>query len=248
MIRTSEIEHLFKKDSDTIIESQKWDDMFNEDNTNAIRNQKERSIKYDDVFKGNHSNLVDDHISMAAEHNERFNSDNTNEVRDRILREQKFRDQQSGIVSLDNKKRESDSLFSKTGTVGNTLKHQIKENALSSVFFSSENVELLHSMIRYQVWLRSGKKHIIDKQSNTQLEIIMRSVYLQYAKNLDCNLRQQIDELNDIILEYAVKTILSEISMYISYLDRINTLPTPMEHPKNLSTKGDKSLELQPFL
>ena len=116
------------------------------------------------------------------------------------------------------------------------------------MFFSNKNVELIHNLIRYQVWLRSNKTHVIDKQSKTQLEIIMRSVYLQYAKNLDCNLRQQIDELNDIILEYAVKTILSEISMYLSYLERASSLPTPMEHPRNLSMKGDKTLELQPIL
>ena len=67
---------------------------------------------------------------------------------------------------------------------------------LSDTFFSKENIEQLQNMLRYNVYIQSNKKHIISKQSDTQLQIIMRSIYLQNAKNLDNNITSQIEELN----------------------------------------------------
>ena len=251
MIRTNEIDHLFKQDSETIknVYTQKWDDMFNTDNTNAIRQQKERYNTYEDAFRGNHSNLIEDHIDMLARHNEKFNSDNTNNVSERISRDQRFEHAQRGMVQFDQSKPPiSYHLYKHDGNVGNTLKHQQEEIPLSKFYFSKDNVERLQNMIRYNVWLRSGKQHIIGRQSDTQLEIIMRSIYLQFSKNLDCYLKEQINELNDLVLEYAVANVLGEINMYQSYRDRISQLPVPLEHAVNLSIKGDRILEQKAFL
>jgi len=42
-------------------------------------------------------------------------------------------------------------------------------------------MNLIQDGIRYQVYLKTDKKHIIDKQSEVELEIIMRSIYLQHS-------------------------------------------------------------------
>ena len=59
------------------------------------------------------------------------------------------------------------------------------ESLLSKTFFSSENIDSLQNMLRYNVWLKSNKRHVIGRQSETQLHIVMRSIYLQYAQNRD---------------------------------------------------------------
>ena len=51
----------------------------------------------------------------------------------------------------------------------------------SAIFFSRRNIEYLHQQIIKQVYFSSNKKHIIGKQNETQLQIIMRSIFLQHA-------------------------------------------------------------------
>jgi len=50
---------------------------------------------------------------------------------------------------------------------------------LSRAFFSKQNISSLHTNIRYQVWLDTNKQHVISAQSNEELILIMRSIYLQ---------------------------------------------------------------------
>ena len=38
-------------------------------------------------------------------------------------------------------------------------------------------------MIRYQVYEQSNEQHVVGRQSDTELEIIMRHFYLTYGKN-----------------------------------------------------------------
>ena len=85
----------------------------------------------------------------------------------------------------------------------------------------------------------------IGRQSDTELQIIMRSIFLQYSKNQPCNLKQQVMELNNLVLNYCVDRITTEISKYLEYKDEVNKMPLPLEHPRNLSMAGEKSL--RPF-
>lgn len=121
------------------------------------------------------------------------------------------------------------------------------DSPLSHIFFSKQNIDLLQNQLRYNVWLRSNKKHVIGRQSDTELEIIMRSIYLQYSKNLEYNIKDQIKELNQVILDYCISNILSEVEQYISYKDNVSKLPNPMERPSSLSNAGTKTLELKHF-
>ena len=75
----------------------------------------------------------------------------------------------------------------------------------------------------------------------------MRSFYLQYSKNLDTNIREQIMELNNMVINYCVPKILSEIQQYIGYKQDISKLPDPIDRSVNLSVKGTKTLILNNF-
>ena len=59
---------------------------------------------------------------------------------------------------------------------------------LSKAFFSTQNISALHTKIRYQVWLNTNKQHVIGNQSNEELVLIMRSMYLQYSQNQPKNI------------------------------------------------------------
>ena len=114
------------------------------------------------------------------------------------------------------------------------------KSPLNDMFFSHENVEVIHQNIIKSVSNQTGYK--IARQSDTELQIIMRSIFLQYSKNRPCNLKEQVAELNRKVLTYAVDRIITEISQYLEYKDTVNKLPLPLNHPKNLSNAGTKSL------
>ncbi len=105
---------------------------------------------------------------------------------------------------------------------------------LSQAFFSEANFDQIQNMIRYNVYLRSGKKHIIGRQSDTQLQIIMRSIYLQNSKNLNTDIKGQIQELNKLVIDYCVPNILVEVEQYMQYKVSVSKIPEPL--PLAIST------------
>ena len=238
MIRSNDIKHLLTGKSS--VDTQQWDDMFSSDSTNEVAKHQQRYNNYNDLFKNN-SDLVESMIDGQDDVNITMMSDNSTDISDRINR---YENQHySGIVDIRNKTFEPYKLFTKEGNTGNTITTDFNENPLSSLYFSKENVERVHILIRYNVWLQSGRKHIIGKQSTLQLEIIMRSIFLQFSKNLRTNLKDQIDQLNSYVIDFSVSQILSGISQYLGYKKDISSMPPIMDYPDYLSTAGEKSLE-----
>lgn len=121
------------------------------------------------------------------------------------------------------------------------------ENKVSSLFFSRHNIDTLQSGIRYSVYKRSQNQHIIDNQSENDLMVIMRSIYLQYSKNLPYNIVEQVKKLNSMVLDYCVPNILREVNQYNNYTNDISSLPIPLEHAKNMSSKGTKINHMKEF-
>ena len=113
---------------------------------------------------------------------------------------------------------------------------------LSDVFFSQANIDNLQNQIRYRLYLYSDNNYTIERQSDTELKIVMRSYFLQYGKFTKCRLREQIAELNELVIQYCVPYIYDQIKQYNSYIQDVETLPMPLEHPKNLSSKGTRNL------
>ena len=84
-------------------------------------------------------------------------------------------------------------------------------------FFSNQNIQIVQNAIRYQVWIQSNKKNHISNQSETEVQKVMRSIYLQYARNLPDKISQQIEELNSKVVNYCVPIIMSNIQQYKQY-------------------------------
>ena len=139
----------------------------------------------------------------------------------------------------------------------NNISFDLKNSAIESIhtttplnyaFFSKANIDIVQNALRYEVWTRTNKKHLIDRQSDTELGIIMRAYYLQYGKNLPTGVAQQVQELNNIVIEYLVPKIISQVQQYVTYLKDISNPYTIMDRAKNTDIHGEKSFNMARFI
>ena len=127
----------------------------------------------------------------------------------------------------------------------NALAGTWNNNILSTTFFSSENIRILQNAIKKGVYTASNGNFVIGDQDEDTLKIIMRSIFLQNSRNNDNNIKQQIINLNDKVIKYAVPQIYGEAEGYVRYKHDVSTLATPIERP--LSTYHNNELELKKF-
>jgi len=104
-------------------------------------------------------------------------------------------------------------------------------NHISNIFFSDTNIKAVHQAIKSNIKKTTGTS--IDNQLNNSLFIIMRSIYLQYSKNIQSNdVLAEIKYLNKLVINYSVEKITTELVAYNRYLQDINNLPIPMGNPE----------------
>ena len=63
------------------------------------------------------------------------------------------------------------------------IQGKFTQNCLTRLYFSIDNINILQNGIRYKIFKLTNGKHIIGKQSEQDLKIVMRSIYLQYGKS-----------------------------------------------------------------
>ena len=133
--------------------------------------------------------------------------------------------------------------------VDDMLRGNWEATTLSRVFFSQDNVKLIQNQIRKDVYERSGdKKYVIDDQSVDELKMILRGIYYQYARNLETDIKEQIVDLNQKVVDWSVPHVLSAVDHYNYYINDISHLPVPMQQPQNISRAGTRSLPLNPYM
>jgi len=119
--------------------------------------------------------------------------------------------------------------------------------ALSDAFFTRKNANLIQVEIKKEIYRMSGpKKYVIDDQDVDELKMVMRAMYLQYAKNNEFNIEGQLNELNQLVIKWSAPRIMSEIEQYNYYINDISHLPVPLQQPLNMSSAGTRSLPFQP--
>ena len=91
--------------------------------------------------------------------------------------------------------------------------------ALSTTFFSKQNINLLQKELQWGVYETSNQQYIIDRQDEDELKIIMRATFLTQSRNLPSDIRSQIEKLNSHVLDYAVPQVYGEAQGYIKYRD-----------------------------
>lgn len=133
--------------------------------------------------------------------------------------------------------------------VSRTLEH----TPVSALFFSKLNIEALHKGMCNLVYNKSRGKYNIDRQSDIELKIIMRSIYFNSLnkgniQRYHASVVEQVKQLNTEVLDWAVADILTNISQFEKYKNDVSLLPMPIERPSLLTTAGSKTLELQSFV
>ena len=105
-------------------------------------------------------------------------------------------------------------------------------------------MKIVQNGIRAGVYNKSNNQYIIGEQNGDELKIIMRSIFLQYSKNLPNNIADQIRDLNNLVFDYSVNQVYSEAQGYMIYKKDDSTLVVPIARPI-LSYTNDKQLELK---
>lgn len=127
------------------------------------------------------------------------------------------------------------------------IKGTHSNNDISRMFFSAQNIDALQEGIRYSVYVKSCKKHVIGRQSDADLKVIMRATYLEKAAHQVPDVLAEIKRLNGIVIDYCVPRILQEINMYLRYKSDISKLPVPLDRGEFSSSKGTKTLIQKDF-
>ena len=162
---------------------------------------------------------------------------------DGLSKEYQQRQQSGGLIQMN--KGESTKpydLFKGSSNAQNTdvsiISNIVVPNAVSRTFFSNDNVERIQLQIINEISKQSQKK--IGKQSYQELQIIMKSMYLQYSRNLPDNIEGQVYTLNKYVVDECVRIIGPNVSQYNKYIEDI-TSPIPvMPRSQNVSNKGYK--------
>ena len=128
----------------------------------------------------------------------------------------------------------------------NSLTGNFEKSTLSNLYFSKDNIQIIQNGIRKGVFDKSKGEILIDNQSEDQIVTVMRSMYLQYSKNLDYNISQQINELNSYVLNFCINNTYTEAVAYLKYKKDSSNMYTPMSNPV-YSSKKNKTLELKPW-
>ena len=127
--------------------------------------------------------------------------------------------------------------------IDNTLNYSLEDTGLSRLYFSKENLDNIQKDIMEAVYnlTAQDKDPILDnvrpvsigRQNDLQLQIIMRSIFLQYAKHNNDNIAGQIRELNDLVIREAVPDIITNIKQYLGYSVDIQRAPQLMDRAQN---------------
>ena len=108
---------------------------------------------------------------------------------------------------------------------------------MSIAYFSKENMNIIQNGIRAGVHKLSKGSYVIAPQSEDNIKVVMRSIFLENSANLPTNISEQIKELNQIILDYCIPKVYSEAQGYLIYLHDVSNLATPMQRPTSSSYK-----------
>jgi hypothetical protein len=120
---------------------------------------------------------------------------------------------------------------------------------LSKTFFLPQNVRILQNALRRQVYNQTN--HTIQEQSTDQLQIVMRSIFLQYSTNRTDSaeiITEQISQMNALVLNYCVPIVTSNLRQYEQYRKDISQMPVPIEYGLSTSIAGSKSFKQGPFI
>ena len=122
----------------------------------------------------------------------------------------------------------------------------MESTPVADIYFSQQNLDAVQEGIRWRVHVQSNGEYTISKQNETELKIVMRSIFLQEGRNDPYEALTQVRELNAKVLSFCVPRIINEISIYKKYQNDITQLPVPMARGEIATSKGSRVLNMGP--
>ena len=107
------------------------------------------------------------------------------------------------------------------------------DTPLNTAFFSRQNVDLLQGAIRER--MRASLGVVLDRQSDWELLLIMRRVYLESASNWPDDLAAEVDRLNSLVMQISVDAISRNVTSYMTYRNKLEQ-PVPLPNPADALT------------
>jgi len=129
--------------------------------------------------------------------------------------------------------------------VSEQIQYRHSDTPLNKLFFSQGNIETLQGQIQSTV--QQMINATIDRQSDSDLLLVMRSYYLQYAQNEPDRLAQELAELNNRVVNFCANRISVEVEAYRYYRKDIMDFPEPIANPMNVKQYGTRTGELKSF-
>lgn len=109
---------------------------------------------------------------------------------------------------------------------------------LGNAFFSDFNRESIHSALTNDVQGKTG--YIIDRQSDSDLQAIMKSVYIRMAYDEYQDIRGQVGKMNAAVVSEASRMVMTGVLQQLVYMKDIGSNPVPLAAPTSTSTYGEK--------
>jgi len=117
-----------------------------------------------------------------------------------------------------------------------------EENILSKVFFSPKNVKLIQKQMIRAVYKESNGEFLVEPQDEADLMVVMRSMFIQHARNYPDHIPEQIQELNNLVVDDIIPGIISWCKAYFGYLERTFEPLYFLDRPECVSSAGTKTL------
>lgn len=109
-------------------------------------------------------------------------------------------------------------------------------------FFKVENIDIIQNRLRATIQKQTG--YAIDRQSDTDLLVIMAKVFGEQASHTQDNLAGEVARLNDLVLHITVPMVATGVAGYLAYLRDASRLPEPLARGVQTSVKGTRTYEL----
>lgn len=130
----------------------------------------------------------------------------------------------------------------------NVVQYDIQRTPVSEAFFSSANIQLLKTQLVSLVKKRSKGAYKINArtQSTSELVTAMRECFLDNARHLPDNIKGQVRDLNQKVLQELVPIVMNNIAMHLTYMrDRTNG-HTFLDRPQYMASAGTRTDPLGP--
>ena len=129
--------------------------------------------------------------------------------------------------------------------VSEQIQYRHSNTPLNTVYFSQGNIDRLQDEIRAAV--KQMVNADIDRQSDPDLLLVMRSYYLQYATNNPGKVAEELEDLNKRTIHFCANRIAVEIEAFRYFRKDILDFPEPIARPVETNIYGTRTGELKSF-